>query len=70
MVDKRKTNVYRVMNNGEDKAMWKRVHEAVVLDYIREGPGLWDQALEKAVDKRWRQVFDPKPDERIHADIQ
>ena len=55
-------------NYGDQPELKKRLLEAITLDYINEGPKLWDEDLLRLVDTRWRQVYRPEPDEKLDED--
>jgi hypothetical protein len=50
----------------EEKKRWQRVYDALVLDYIREGPMMrLGEAAAEQLKQRWRQEFDPPESEEL-----
>ena len=65
--ERMRDNPYK-RNYGDQPELKKRLLEAITLDYINEGPKLWDEDLLRLVDRRWRQVYRAGADEEVDED--
>ena len=55
-------------NSGDQPKLKKHLLEAITLDYINEGPKLWDEDFLRLVDRHWRQVYRARADEEVDED--
>ena len=53
----------QVWKTEEERRNWPRIFDAVLLDYVAQGPGTWHDRLTTVLQRQWRELYEPKPAE-------